>query len=104
VPAYHIIRRSATWRWRRCKGLANAWPIAVGKTLLRRRRLLLPVVKARPTRFWRQTTPVYSHCYHTHFITPPRVYHSGDTLYQILKNHPLCHRDTLYFVYQTPRV
>ena len=33
-----------------CKGLANTWPIAVGRTLRRRQRLLLPapVLTARP--------------------------------------------------------
>ena len=28
--AYHSIWRTATWRSGRCKGLAKAWPIAVG--------------------------------------------------------------------------
>ena len=42
-----------------CKGLANAWPIVVGKTLRRRRRLLLPapILKGSIMCFLRQTTP-----------------------------------------------
>ena len=40
------------------QSLANSWLIAVGKTLLGRQRLLLPVLKARPRVFLRQTTPV----------------------------------------------
>lgn len=99
-------------------GVHNAWPVAVGKTRRRRRRLLLPesILEALIVCFSRQTTPVpptwnmaakllFNQRHDTLFITPPRVYHPGDTLLSKSQNkHPLGDRYTLCKVYQTAGV
>lgn len=52
VRVYHsttacCAEQQCVWRWKGCKGLANAWSTAVGKSLLGRQQLQLRVLEAR---------------------------------------------------------